>query len=326
MSQENALSRRNVLAVLFDPPPPAWADRVDVLERRGLSPARLVREIVKRSRGYDTVVLDGSEHYDQVAAALILRRRPKPRVVLTDATWSRGGSWLGRLARRLGIRVIDGPGVTYCVLSSEEMEAFPSTWGVDPGRVAFTPFCFTLKDADLAQPRSEEGGVFAGGDSRRDYETLLEAARRSPAPFTIATGLLDGRDDIPPNVHAERVPHERFVELLRHAAVVVVPFPAVAERSAGQQTYLNAMALGKPVIVTDSTGVRDYVEDRRTGLIVPPGDPAAMAAAIDWVLDPADADEVAKMKMAARESALGHFTRENYLSSIFGVVESPNGG
>jgi glycosyltransferase involved in cell wall biosynthesis len=319
------LSRRNVLAVLFDPPPPAWSDRVDVLERRGLSPARLVREIVSRSRGYDTVVLDGSEHYDQVAAALIRRRRPKPRVVLTDATWSRGGSRLGRLARRLGIRAIDGPGVTFCVLSTEEMEAFPRTWGVDPERVAFTPFCYTLKDDDLAQPTSEEGGVFAGGDSRRDYDTLLEAARRSGAPVTIATGLLEGRDDIPPNVQAGLVPHERFVELLRHAAVVVVPFPAVTERSAGQQTYLNAMALGKAVIVTDSAGVRDYVEDGRTGLLVPPADPAALAAAIDWVLDPANADQAASMKVAGRAAALGHFTRENYLSSIFGVLGSPNG-
>jgi glycosyltransferase involved in cell wall biosynthesis len=321
---ENVLSRK-VLAVLFDPPPSAWADRVDVLERRGLSPSRLVREIVRRSRGYETVVLDGSEHYDQVAAALIVRRRPRPRIVLTDATWSRGGSRLGRWARRLGIRAIDSPRVTYCVLSSEEMEAFPSTWGVDPERVAFTPFCVTLKDDDLAQPTSTDGGVFAGGDSRRDYDTLLEAARRTSAPVTIATGLLEGRGDIPPNVHAGRVPHERFVELLRHAAVVVVPFPAVAERSAGQQTYLNAMALGKPVIVTDSTGVRDYVEDGRTGLIVPPADPGALAAAIDWVLDPANAGQVEQIKAAGREAATGHFTRENYLGSIFGVLDSANG-
>jgi glycosyltransferase involved in cell wall biosynthesis len=320
----NVLPSR-VLAVLFDPPPPAWADRVDVLERRGLSPARLVREIVKRSRGYDTVVLDGSEHYDQVAAALIMRRRPKPRVVLTDATWSRGGSRLGRLARRVGIRAIDGPGVTYCVLSTDEQQEFPRTWGVDPGRVAFTPFCYTLKDDDLAQPTSEEGGVFAGGDSRRDYDTLVEAARRSGAPMTIATSLLEGREDIPPNVTTGLVSHERFVELLRHAAVVVVPFPAVTERSAGQQTYLNAMALGKPVIVTDSAGVRDYVEDGRTGMLVPPSDPEAMAAAIDWVLDPANAEQVGRMKEAGRGAALGLYTRENYLSSIFGVLGSPNG-
>jgi glycosyltransferase involved in cell wall biosynthesis len=314
------LARREILALLFDPPPREWADRVDVLERRGLSPITLVREIVRCSRDYDTIVLDGSEHYDQVAAALIVRRRPRTRVHLTDCTWSRGGSRLGRWGRKLGIRAIDGPGVTYCVLSTEELEAFPSTWGVDSERVFFTPFCYTLKDEDLAKPVSEDGGVFAGGDSRRDYDTLLEAARRTDARVTLATGLLDGRDDIPPNVEAGRVSHERFFELMRETSVVVVPFPARTERSAGQQTYLNAMALGKPVIVADSAGVRDYVEDGETGLLVPPADPDALAAAIDWVLDPANAEAVERMKEAGRRISTTRFTRENYLSSIFAAL------
>ena len=63
------------------------------------------------------------------------------------------------------------------------------------------------------------------------------------------------------------------------------------------------MVLGKPVVVTDALGVRDYVEDRRTGLIVPPGDPAAMRAALDWLLDPANASEVRAMGERARAVA-----------------------
>ncbi|MFN3486623.1 MAG: glycosyltransferase, partial [Planctomycetota bacterium] len=43
---------------------------------------------------------------------------------------------------------------------------------------------------------------------------------------------------------------------------------------------LEAMAAGRPVIATDVGGVRDVVRDGETGLLVPPKDPGALAAAL----------------------------------------------
>ena len=43
---------------------------------------------------------------------------------------------------------------------------------------------------------------------------------------------------------------------------------------------IEAMACGLPVIATDYPGVRAVVEEGETGLIVPPGDARAVAAAI----------------------------------------------
>ena len=43
---------------------------------------------------------------------------------------------------------------------------------------------------------------------------------------------------------------------------------------------LEAMAAGRPVVATSVGGVPEFVLDGRTGLLVPPEDPAAMAAAI----------------------------------------------
>jgi glycosyltransferase involved in cell wall biosynthesis len=43
---------------------------------------------------------------------------------------------------------------------------------------------------------------------------------------------------------------------------------------------LEAMAAGKPVIATEVGGLSELVEDRRTGLLVPPGDAHALARAI----------------------------------------------
>jgi glycosyltransferase involved in cell wall biosynthesis len=43
---------------------------------------------------------------------------------------------------------------------------------------------------------------------------------------------------------------------------------------------VEALALGTPVIATDVGGVAEVVRDGENGLLAPPGDPGALAAAI----------------------------------------------
>lgn len=298
---------------------PEWTRRVDIVDRGDHSTLGFLARVVAGARTHSAVVLTGTRRADQAAAVFLARLRPPPRVVMTDATWKRGGSPAARLADGLGMRGMRGPHLVFCVLSTWEVESFPRTWGVPPEQVRFTPFCFTLSEEELDLPVSHDGGVFAGGESLRDYGPLLGAARSVDARVTIAAGGLDGRG-APPNVEAGRVSHERFMTLLRGAGVVVVPLAGESDRSAGQQTYLNAMALGKPVIVTDAPGVRDYVDHGSTGLVVPPGDPASLASAISWVLDTENRDEVRRMCERAREDVRSRFTRSRYIERILEVV------
>jgi glycogen(starch) synthase len=48
---------------------------------------------------------------------------------------------------------------------------------------------------------------------------------------------------------------------------------------------LEAMAAGTPVVVTRTGGLPEVVENGHTGAVVPPADPAALAAAVDGLLD-----------------------------------------
>ena len=50
-------------------------------------------------------------------------------------------------------------------------------------------------------------------------------------------------------------------------------------------SILEAFASGLAVISTPTGDIRSLVRDQQTGIVVPPFDPAAMARAIDWVLD-----------------------------------------
>jgi glycosyltransferase involved in cell wall biosynthesis len=72
------------------------------------------------------------------------------------------------------------------------------------------------------------------------------------------------------------VPDEDLAALYREAAALV--HPALSEGFG--LTLLDAMTLGVPVIAAASDGPKELIEPNRNGLLTPPGDSAALAAAI----------------------------------------------
>jgi rhamnosyl/mannosyltransferase len=81
------------------------------------------------------------------------------------------------------------------------------------------------------------------------------------------------------------------------------------------------MAAGVPVISTDlPTGVPWVNQHGVTGLVVPPGDPAALSGAITRLLS--DADLRSRMGGNARRRAETVFDRRQMVSAFKRVVES----
>jgi Glycosyl transferases group 1 len=306
----------------------ARAESIDVRQGRAAALARLAI-----SRG--PAILHGASGFNRgyvdLLGAAVLSRRGYP-VLLADATWQAGSRALDRLlrapapvgadeaprhGRRLGlraIRMLDGAKVHYAVLSRHELDTFPRVWGVDPNRVHFTPFCATART--LAHEPTGDG-VLASGNSLRDYRALLRAAPEINAKVTLATRLR-----LPPitagNIEARFMPAAEHDARGRSAAVVVVPLLAGTERSAGQQTYLNAMGRGKPVVVTDAPGVRDYVTHGETGLIVP-NEPEALADAVNRLL----ADRVLSRRLgdAARADVRSRFVVGAYVTRLLELAD-----
>jgi glycosyltransferase involved in cell wall biosynthesis len=71
-------------------------------------------------------------------------------------------------------------------------------------------------------------------------------------------------------------------------------------------TIVEAMLSSTPVVATDVGSVREAVTDGETGLLVPPGDPAALATAIGRLLE--DPGLAARLAANARALATKEFT------------------
>jgi glycosyltransferase involved in cell wall biosynthesis len=82
---------------------------------------------------------------------------------------------------------------------------------------------------------------------------------------------------------------------------------------------IEAQAMGTPVIATDHGGSRETVLPGRTGWLVPPGDAAALAAALEEALS--DLGRLKAMGANGREHVLANFTTRQMLEKEFSAYE-----
>jgi glycosyltransferase involved in cell wall biosynthesis len=102
-----------------------------------------------------------------------------------------------------------------------------------------------------------------------------------------------------------QVPQSKLPELYRHAAAVVVPS---VDEGLGLSA-VEALLCETPVVAFDSGGLRDVIQHEKTGLLVQPGDRAALAKTLDNLLS--RDGHGAQLGKAGRLYALSTFAPES---------------
>jgi len=217
----------------------------------------------------------------------------------------------------------------YCFLSKAEVNLFAQETGIDPRRVHFTKFSSQLpleildELLSISNSQNREKTIFSGGNSLRDYDTLLVAMDGLDTRTVIASSNNHVFDNA--KVEFKYLNQKDYFKAMAASAVVVVPLIETERRSVGQQTYLNAMALGKLTIISDVIGVRDHVEVDSQALLVPPNDANALRDRITWALDlrnSAQVDAIARNgRVAAEQMTFAHYCRN--LEDLLREIGSP---
>jgi glycosyltransferase involved in cell wall biosynthesis len=168
---------------------------------------------------------------------------------------------------------------------------------IDPAPVALDNADFTNRTI-----------LFIGIDwERKGGPVLLEAfaqlARRVPEARLIIAGSTPRTDDPRIDVRG-KIPRDEVKSLLRRASVLCLPTRMEPFGIAPIEAHHH----GLPVVATRLGAIPDMVLDGESGHLVPPDDPAALAAALeDLLLDPAKAR---RFGQRGRVHVAEHFTWE----------------
>jgi glycosyltransferase involved in cell wall biosynthesis len=286
------------------------ADRAPAAERypvrwvaRSLPPgirhAEGVKLVFERARSADVVYSTGM--FGRSSLGSLLARTPFVVKLTADPAYERArrfGLWHGTLEdfqhhaplSTLPLRVARDADVrraAHVVTPSEYLRGLALGWGVDPGRATVLPN--PAPPAPALRPREElrrelalDGPtlVFAGRlTAQKSLDVGIEAARRVGVALLVA-------GDGPDRAALERLGHARFLGPLPRERVLELFRAGDAELLSSSwenfpHTVVEALAVGTPVIATNTGGVAEVVQDGQNGLVVEPGDVDALAGAIE---------------------------------------------
>jgi glycosyltransferase involved in cell wall biosynthesis len=233
----------------------------------------------------------------------------KSTVLRAVARWVlRRAAWANACSRDLAERVADlgiapnAPDVLpYGVDVAEFAGGDRATWrsrvGAKDGEfvvvgigrlVAKKGFGYLVRASALLRSRGIPVRLAVGGTGDLEATLLDEARATGCEAFVSLVG---------------NVPHDEVGGLLAAADAVAVP--SVRDERGNvdglPNVLLEAMAAGRPIVASRIGGIPDVVEDERNGLLVPPADATALAAALRRLRE--DIDLRSRVASAARASA-----------------------
>lgn len=139
-------------------------------------------------------------------------------------------------------------------------------------------------DSDFFVPQSvnTENFILSFGYDKRDYETLTKAWLEIESDTILKIIGIEGKS-------TDRIIYERKVTIhqlkdeISRCLFVVIPLP-VFNYSYGQMSFLQSMAMGKPVIVTKTPSTDGYLIDEHGTFYVNPYDVMDMTKKINYLL------------------------------------------
>lgn len=283
------------------------------LHRGAITSLRQVRVALRSLPDTEVVLTDGEHLGIPLGLAMTTLRNRVPHLMI--------GHHLTTRAKTPFFRVLHADlGIDRIVVHSDhQLLGVRRQLGLTNANLALVPYGV---DTEFWQPQglTEEALIVAPGREHRDQATLAEAVADLPGRLFVSDLSLHnpGARRAAPlrwaeNVERGTLDFRELRHLYARAEMVVVPL-LEADFPAGVTTVLEAMAMGKPVVVSATQGLDGLVRDGETGVLVPVGDAPALGAAVRRLRS----DRAARHRIGqqAREEAVACFGMDLYAQRL----------
>ncbi len=134
-----------------------------------------------------------------------------------------------------------------------------------------------------------EDYAISAGQTDRDFDTLIEAFRKLDLKLKIYSrpGYKPQSDDIPKNVEIfiNGVTYKELLDIYKKSTMILICFKIRQESTLGITSLFDAMAMGKPAIITENTYIDIDVEKEGIGYWVAEGDVQGWVSKIQNLID-----------------------------------------
>jgi glycosyltransferase involved in cell wall biosynthesis len=313
---------------------------VEHMKHRALLPAKLIARLnMPAGQALEAVLLAGRSRpilawSDRIGVLIALllkltfpfaRSRRRPRFVFIAVYIGRRG-WKGSLLPAVRLHTH----IDMVITRRTQADTLNRRFGVPLEKLAVEP---RPVDDRFWSPRrgAERQLICAVGWEARDYATLVAAVAALPVELEVAAGTIalpnspDLRKSVladltrfvcgqlPNNVTVTSRSTSELRDLYARARLVVVPLHDV-DFDAGSTAITEAMAMGKPVVATQTEALVGMFDHGGEGLFVPPYDVEALRAAIARLL--AHPKEAQRMGRSGRARVEAHHRMDYCLQRI----------
>jgi glycosyltransferase involved in cell wall biosynthesis len=269
-----------------------------------------------RAKQYDVIFSNGENVGVPLAAMLkVLPRRPGHVLI---------GHRLSAPKKKLFVRALRGGMDAIFVYAETQKAIAERVLGIPASRLHLIAFHADTRFYSPMPEATVERRISSAGLELRDYPTLIEAVRgldvdvrlAAASPWSKRPNETINRE-LPPNVSARGYGYRELRDLYASSRFVVVPLYDT-DFQAGVTTILEAMAMGKAVIVSRTRGQRDVIQDGVNGIYVPPGDAQALRSAITGLLD--SPERAAQLGANARRTIESEMSLDLWTARIADVI------
>ena len=303
------------------------AHRADVLMTRDLGTAALLTRLPRAMRA--PVVYESHGYAPEVAAAL-------PDLVTTAKP--PGAARLKRLGAREALVWRDAEG--YVTITAGLADALARRFGPRT-RMAIVPDGVRLRTPRVWNPPPRSGRPLVGYAGHlypwKGVDVLLDALARVPGVSGLIVGGHEAEGD---RVRLEaraaalgvgdrvmftgHVTPGRVPELLGRTTILALPNPAsaISTHFTSPLKLFEYLAAGRAIVASDLPAIREVLQHEVNALLVQPGDPAALARAIERLV--ADPDTASRLAQRAFADAVEYSweRRAERLETVFEEVRA----
>ncbi len=283
-----------------------------------LSPFNNLVQIVKRMKHYDVIVNANVRTAQLFALFRKVIPCKTPKQIILEVMLDEKKKHLIWKIKRLVQRYIFSSVEIVFVSSKGEIETYSKRLKKPLDQIKFLPF-----HTNIVEPRlmNRSGNyILSAGKTGRDYRILAAAVKNIDIEVIIVSDKYSMQGiTFPPHVKVlTEIPYSQYLKLLYNCRFVVIPLKKLI-KSSGQVAFLEAMAVGKPVIATKTVGTKDYIQSGVNGILVSSDDPESLENAIYTLIrDPSFANQIA---INALESVINYYTFEKYVTTILNTAE-----